>query len=631
MLAPQARLRWPSPDALVVGFCTHIGGKLIFKQLKGRRKENAMAVISLNEVTVAFGGAPLLDAVSLHIAPGERVCLVGRNGCGKSTLLRLLAGELAPNSGAVLRSPGIRTAYLPQEGAAGLRGTVRAVVESGAVRHSRTEQWEPAHAAEQAMTRLGLDAEALFERLSGGMQRRALLAKALVCEPDVLLLDEPTNHLDIAAIEWLEGFLLRRHCALLFITHDRAFLRRLATRILDLDRGGLTGWDCGYDLFLERKQQLLADEETFWAKKSKRLSQEEIWIRQGIKARRTRDEGRVRKLLALRAEFKQRRLAAGVSRLQLQAAGQSGALVVKAEGVNFGYPGRPPLIRGLDLRILRGERVGIIGPNGVGKTTLLKLITGALPPQSGSITLGTCLEIAYFDQLRQALDDRKTIVQNLAGDGDMIEVRGERRHVYGYLQDFLFTPERARTPVKVLSGGERNRLLLAMLFMQPCNLLIMDEPTNDLDLETLDLLEEQLLQHAPTLLLVSHDRVFLNKVVTSTLVFEGDGRVQAYAGGYDDWVRQRPAAAVPPPVSAPAPPAVKRGRRPTMKERQELAGLGPRIETLEAEQARLIAEQCAAGFYKRSAGAIAAVQARAAAVVQEIEKLMERWVELESP
>ena len=593
-----------------------------------------MALISLRDVSIAFGGDPMLDAVSLHVEAGERACLVGRNGCGKSTLLRLLAGEMEPDSGEILRAPGIRAAYLPQEVPDGLRGTVRSVVESGDPRHAGAERWEHEHAAEQAITRLGLDADARFETLSGGMKRRTLLAKALVCEPDVLLLDEPTNHLDIAAIEWLEGFLLRRNGALLFVTHDRAFLRRLATRILDLDRGLLAGWDCGYDLFLRRKQQLLEDEEAMWEKKGKRLTQEEAWIRKGIKARRTRDEGRVRALLALREEFKKRRLESGTSRVQLQSAGKSGSLVVKAEGVSFGYPGQPPLIRDLDLRILRGERVGIIGPNGVGKTTLLRLITGALPPQTGTVTLGTRLEIAYFDQMRTALDGNKTIAQNIAGEGDMIDVGGVRRHVFGYLQDFLFTPARARTPVRILSGGERNRLLLAMLFMQPCNLLIMDEPTNDLDIETLDLLEEQLQRNSQTLLLVSHDREFLDNTVTSTLVFEGDGRVKAYAGGYSDWVVQRQ---TPEPLPVPAASANAtsvspgpRKRRLNNRERQELEGAGARIEALETEQARLLADQCAADFYKRPAEEIAAAQARAAEITHEIERLLERWAELEA-
>ncbi len=592
-----------------------------------------MALISLRDVSLAYGGDPLLDGVSLHIEAGERACLVGRNGCGKSTLLKLLAGETEPDEGEILRAPGIRCAYLPQEVPEGLSGTVREVVESGDRRHAHAEHWEHEHAAEQAMTRLGLDPEAPFETLSGGMKRRALLARALVSEPDVLLLDEPTNHLDIAAIEWLEGFLLRRNGTLLFVTHDRAFLRRLATRILDLDRGALAGWDCGYDLFLKRKQQLLDDDEAMWEKKGKRLTQEEAWIRKGIKARRTRDEGRVRALLRLREEFKQRRLESGTSRLQLQSAGKSGSLVMKAENVSFGYPGQPPLIRDLNLRILRGERVGIIGPNGVGKTTLLKLITGALPPQSGTVTQGTRLEIAYFDQLRTALDGEKTIAQNIAGDGDMLDIGGQRRHVYSYLQDFLFTPARARTPVKILSGGERNRLLLAMLFMQPCNLLIMDEPTNDLDLETLDLLEEQLQQNSQTLLLVSHDRAFLNNVVTSTLVFEGDGVVKAYAGGYDDWIMQRQTELASPPAAAAiqAPEPVKpKARKLNNKERQELDKMESRIDALESEQAKLLEDLADADFYKRPAPEIAATQARSAEIAHQIEQLMARWAELEA-
>ncbi len=592
-----------------------------------------MALISLRDVSIAFGGDPLLDSVSLHIEQGDRACLVGRNGSGKSTLLRLLSGEIEPDQGEILRAPGIRVAYLPQEVPTDLSGTVREIVESGDTRHVHTERWEHEHAAEQAMTRLGIDPDGRFEALSGGLKRRTLLARALVCEPDVLLLDEPTNHLDIAAIEWLEGFLLRQNITLLFITHDRAFLRRLANRILDLDRGQLNGWDCGYDIFLQRKQQLLEDEEAVWEKKGKRLTQEEIWIRKGIKARRTRDEGRVRALLALRAEFSKRRFEVGTSRVQLSASAPSGQLVIKAENVTAGYPGQPPLIRDLNLRILRGERIGIIGSNGVGKTTLLKLITGALAPQAGTVTLGTRLDIAYFDQMRTALDGEKSIVENVAGDGDTVEVGGVSRHVYGYLQDFLFTPARARCPVKVLSGGERNRLLLAMLLMQPCNLLIMDEPTNDLDIETLDLLEEQLQQNAQTLLLVSHDRVFLNNVVTSTLVFEGDGVVKAYAGGYDDWVMQRqqtaPAASAASAMATPA-TSTPKPRRLNNKERYEFEQIGPRIEQYETEQAKLLADRCDPGFYKRPADEIAAAQARSEFLATEIERLLDRWAELEA-
>lgn len=592
-----------------------------------------MAVISLSEISIAFGGDPLLDRVTLHIERGERACLIGRNGCGKSTLLRLLAGEIKPDSGEIIKEPEIKTAYLPQEIPEELSGTVKAVVESGAPRHVHAEHWEHEHVANQAMTRLGLTPDVLFETLSGGMKRRALLAKALVCEPDVLLLDEPTNHLDIAAIEWLEGFLLRQNCSLLFVTHDRAFLRRLATRILNLDRGTLAGWNCSYDVFLQHKQQLIEDEEAMWKKTGKRLSKEEIWIRKGIKARRTRNEGRVRALLALREKFRKRRLETGVSRIQLQSAGTSGSLAVKAENVNFAYAGQPPVIRNLNLRILRGERIGVIGPNGVGKTTFLRLITGKLQPHTGTITLGARLKIAYFDQLRATLDSEQSVVHNLAGDKDTIEVNGRQRHVYGYLQDFLFEPERARTPVKVLSGGERNRLLLAMLFMHPGNMLIMDEPTNDLDIETLDLLEEQLQQNEHTLLLVSHDREFLNNIVTSTLVFEGDGLVKTYAGGYDDMLVQRQACK---PASHPVSrkPAARtesksKNNRLTNKERHELEHMDSRVQALEKEQAALIADQSNADFYKRPAGEIAAAAARLEEVSREIDQLLERWMKLE--
>ncbi len=591
-----------------------------------------MALISLREVKMSLGGELLLDGVSLHIARGERACLVGRNGCGKSTLLKLLDGDLRPDDGEILCAPAVTTAYLPQEVPEHLAGKVSVIVAGGAHRHAGLDHWEHEQAAERAMSRLHLDPDTAFETLSGGMKRRVLLARALVSEPDVLLLDEPTNHLDIAAIEWLEDFLLRPGMTLVFVTHDRKFLRRLATRILDLDRGLLAGWDCDYDTFVRRKQQLIEDEAVIWEKKGRRLSQEEVWIRKGIKARRTRDEGRVRALKSLREEFRKRRHATGVSRVQMLTSPASGELVVKAEGVSFAYDGQPPLIDNLDLRILRGERIGIIGPNGVGKTTLLQLITGALKPLRGTLTLGTRLDIVYFDQLRTALDGEKTIAQNVAGDGDMVDVGGRPRHVMGYLQDFLFTPARARTPVKVLSGGERNRLLLAMMFLRPCNLLIMDEPTNDLDIETLDLLEEQLQQHAPTLLLVSHDRAFLNNVVTSTLVFEGNGVLNSYAGGYDDWVAQRAAqeTARAAPAKPAAPARKKTPNRLSYKDKRELAELGPRIEALEAQQAQLAAEQSEPAFYRKPAAEIVAAQTRAADLANELELLLQRWLELES-
>ena len=591
-----------------------------------------MALLSLKGVSIRFGGEPLLDDVFLHVERGDCACLVGRNGAGKSTLLKILAGDVEPDGGDVLRAPGIRVAYLPQEVPSDLSGTVQSIVESGVPSHADLDHWEHADAAEQAISKLNLDPEMDFNTLSGGMKRRALLARALVCEPDVLLLDEPTNHLDIASIEWMEGFLRRQVPTLVFVTHDRTFVRHMAKTIIDLDRGSLAGWDCDYDTFLQRKQQLLDDEAAEWQKKGKRLTQEEAWIRQGIKARRTRDEGRVRALKALREDFRNRRTAENTSRIKLQTAERSGSQVIKVEDVTFAYPGESPIIRGFSARIMRGERVGIIGPNGSGKTTLLRLLCGELTPDSGKVALGTRLQIAYFDQLRDTLDGQKTIAENVAGENELVDVGGTRRHVYSYLQDFLFTPARARSPVHVLSGGERNRLLIAKLFLEPCNFLIMDEPTNDLDAETLELLEEQLQQNAATLLLVSHDRAFINNVVTSTLVLEGDGRVQQYAGGYDDWLEQRPvaqAATRKPKADRPA-IAKPRTQKLTYKESRELEGIGPRIEALEAEQAELVAAQSDPGFYKQPAADIAKAQTRAAAITEELEILVDRWADLEA-
>jgi ATP-binding cassette subfamily F protein uup len=591
-----------------------------------------MALLSLQDVSIRFGGDPLLDHMDLHVESGDRACLVGRNGAGKSTLLKILAGDIEPDGGTVFRAPEVRVSYLPQDVPSDLTGDVRSIVESGMPSHADLDHWEHEGAAEQAMSRLDVDPDAQFETLSGGLKRRVLLARALVCDPDVLLLDEPTNHLDIASIEWLEGFLRRQVRTILFVTHDRTFLRKLASRIIDLDRGTLAGWNCDYDTFLERKQQLLDDEAAEWQKRGKRLTQEEAWIRQGIKARRTRNEGRVRALKAMRETFRNRRKAESESRFQLQSAGRSGTQVVKAKAVDFAYPGEEPIIKGFDARILSGERVGIIGPNGSGKTTLLKLLCDELQPSTGTIKLGTSLQIAYFDQLRSVLDGNKTIAENVAGDHDFVEVGGLRRHVYSYLQDFLFTPARSRSPVHVLSGGERNRLLIAKLFLQPCNLLVMDEPTNDLDAETLELLEEQLQQNATTLLLVSHDRAFLNNVVTSTLVLEGDGRVQQYVGGYDDWLSQRQAAraetAKATPVAQAPQPVTK--RKLTYKENRELEGIGPRIEALEAEQETLIAAHSDPGFYRKPAAEIASSNARAATITQDLETLIERWAELEA-
>ena len=597
-----------------------------------------MALLSLQDVSLGFGGEPVLDRVTLNIERGERACLVGRNGSGKSSLLRLLAGEIEPDGGVVLRQAGVRVAYLPQEAPRAFAGNVRNLVATGMNPHPDAASPERGAAVEAAISRLELDPDAPLETLSGGMLRRAWLARALACDPDVLLLDEPTNHLDIGAIEWMETFLESRIETLLFVTHDRAFLRGLARRIIDLDRGRLAGWDCDYDTFLRRKQQALDDEAVGWERMGRLLDQEEAWLRKGVRARRTRNEGRVRALLDLRAAFGRRRLEQGTSRMALQSAERSGDLVLKVENLAFAYPGTAPVIQGFNLRLLRKERIGIIGPNGSGKTTLLRLLTGSLAPDVGSVRFGSRLRITYFDQLRAALDLEKSVVENLADGRDTVMVNGQPKHVYGYLQDFLFEPERARTPVKALSGGERNRLLLARHFLDPGNLLAMDEPTNDLDLETLELLEEQLAQYDGTLLLVSHDRAFLDNVVTSLLVLDGQGRVEAYVGGYDDWIAQRKP---PEPPSAPgqgggpseprsvaAAPAKQ--RRLGFNEKRELAGIGDRIAALEAEQDDLHARLQAPDYFKQPADQMTVWRRRLEDLHAEINRLFDRWAELEA-
>lgn len=598
-----------------------------------------MALISLQDVSLSFGGAPLLDMVNLNIERGECTCLVGRNGAGKSSLLRLLAGEIEPDSGRVWRQAGLRVALLSQEVPHGIGGRVRDVVAAG-VADGHSEPWQQVTAAEAALTRLGVDGQADFATLSGGAKRRVLLARALAGEPDILLLDEPTNHLDITTVEWLESFLRSRVETLLFVTHDRTFLRHLAGRIIDLDRGRLVGWDCDYDTFVRRKQQLLDDEVVERERLGRLLEREEAWLRQGVKARRTRNEGRVRSLFKLRDEFRELRQEQGSGKISLQSASGSGRLALKVEALSFGYDGAPPLIANLNLRILRGERIGIIGPNGSGKTTLLRLLTGNLEPTSGSVQHGTRLQISYFDQMRAALDPERSVQENIAGQRDTVTVNGEPRHVLAYLQEYLFDPARARTPVKALSGGERNRLLLARHFLEPGNLLAMDEPTNDLDLETLELLEEQLANYEGTLLLVSHDRTFINNIATSTLVLEGAGQVAQYAGGYDDWLAQRPAAVPAAPESStprskecaasePARAAAGRPPRFGFKERRELEGMSGRIEELEQEQGELEQRLLDPLVYRQPPSEIAAWQTRLQAVAGEIELLFKRWSELE--
>ena len=510
-----------------------------------------MPLVSIRSLSLRFRGPPLLDDVTCHIEAGQRIGLLGRNGAGKTSLMRLLAGAIKPDAGAVAFSPGATVALLQQHVPQDVTGAVREVVASGQPPAAAAEAaWQREQAVSQILSRMALDGEAAFESLSAGMKRRVLLARAVVGKPDMLLLDEPTNHLDIEAVEWLEDFLGRWRGTLMFVTHDRTFLRRMAGRILEIDRGRVFDWSCDYDTFLVRKEEALAAEEKQNALFDRKLAQEEVWIRTGIKARRTRNEGRVRALERMRLERSRRRDAVGRVKLEIQEADRSGTLVAALEGVSF-FRGTRPIVRDLTTTVMQGDRIGIIGPNGSGKTTLLRLLLRQLAPSTGSVRLGTNLRIAFFDQLRDQLDDEKNVADNVADGYETVQIGGQSRHVIGYLQDFRFTPDRTRTAVKFLSGGERNRVLLARLFAKPANLIVLDEPTNDLDAETLEMLEERLVEFSGTVLVVSHDRSFLDNVVTSTLVFEpADGgtacTVREYVGGYSDWLRQRPQASAAP-------------------------------------------------------------------------------------
>jgi ATP-binding cassette subfamily F protein uup len=603
-----------------------------------------MALIQINDVSIGFRGPALLDGVTCAIEPRQRIGLLGRNGSGKTTLMRMLAGQVQPDHGACVVSPGVKVALLPQEVPHDLHGRITDVVLHGLPAEDRDDahHWQAEQKVERLLGQMNLDGELEVSALSSGMKRRVLLARTLVSEPDVLLLDEPTNHLDIDAIGWLEDFLSRWPATLLFVTHDRSFLQRLATRILEIDRGRLFDWSCDYATFLVRKEAALAAEEKQNALFDKKLAQEEAWIRQGIKARRTRNEGRVRALKALRVERSERRDKIGTSKLDIQVGQKSGALVAKVEEISFAYGDRE-IVSDFTTTIMRGDKIGVVGPNGAGKTTLLRLLLGQLEPQAGSVRLGTNLEIAYFDQLREQLNEDASVADNIAGGNETIAVNGQSRHVLGYLQDFLFTPERARTAVRFLSGGERNRVLLARLFSKPANVVVLDEPTNDLDLETLELLEEQLVEFNGTLLIVSHDRAFLNNVVTSTIVFEPAG-VREYVGGYDDWLRQRsadvaeataravtlgkdkrPAASQ---ESAPNAPAANVRRR-TYKERLELESLPAKIAELEAKIAELHAVMAETGFYQQPTAAIALKASELKEYDAQLAAAYSRWEELE--
>jgi len=596
-----------------------------------------MPIVRLDKVSLSFGLKPLLDNVSLQIRKGERVCLLGRNGEGKSSLLRLITRAIVPDSGEVWVRPGAKVASLAQEVSAASDQSVLDVVMSGVDAAGHDGDWQAELQVDQVISRLELERDALMSALSGGWRRRVMLGRALVSEPDLLLLDEPTNHLDIEAITWLEDMMIDYDGALLFISHDRAFVRRLATRIVELDRGQLRAWPGNYDDYVQQKRAALEVEAKHAALFDKKLAQEEVWIRKGVQARRTRNEGRVRALEQLRIQRSERRERIGQVDVRVQEAGPSGKLVFEAVNVTHVF-GTTPILADFSARIMRGDRIGIIGPNGCGKTTLIKLLVGELEPTEGTIRRGTSLLPAYFDQQREQLDPTKSIIDNVTGgSGETITIDGRARHVSSYLRDFLFPPERLHAPVSMLSGGERNRLLLARLFAKPSNLLVMDEPTNDLDAETLDLLEEMVAEYAGTLLLVSHDRAFLDNVVTSTLVFEGAGRVTEYVGGYTDWLRQRRESAVaartpPSERAAPAaarPPAPK-PRKLSYKDQRELDALPGLIQRLELEQAKLTAAIGDPDFYRHSPQEAGVAVHRLKSVEQELEAAFSRWETLEA-
>ncbi len=603
-----------------------------------------MALVSMQEVSLGFGGPLLLEEINLQIERGEWVGLLGRNGTGKTTLLKLVNGDINPDSGVIARQQNLRVAYLPQGVPLELSGTVAKIVASGQMPagtgpSNAEDPWQRQLQAEQVISRMQLDPQARFEVLSAGLKRRVLLARGLARNPDLLLLDEPTNHLDIESINWLESFLTRWGGTLLFVTHDRAFLQKLATRIVELDRGRLFDWNCNYPTFLQRKDAMLNAEAEQNAIFDKKLAQEEKWIRQGIEARRTRNEGRVRALKRLREIRRERREQPGKVRMQIQEERRSGKLVIEAEGVSYAYGDRP-IVRNFSTTIQRGDKVGIIGPNGSGKTTLLRILMKELAPDQGEVRLGTNLETAYFDQLRSQLDETQSVLDNVGQGRDVITINGRPRALISYLQDFLFSPDRVHAPISALSGGERNRLLLARLFALPANLLVLDEPTNDLDIETLEILEDLLLQYSGTLLLVSHDRTFLNNLVTGTLVLDGSGQVREYVGGYDDWQRQRQAENPEKPAEKPrkpagsAPqnlpqPAPETPRKLTYKEKRELDELPQRIENLEAEHLQLSNTLADPAFYQRDNTEISRTVNRLKELEEDLAQAYRRWEELE--
>ncbi|MEJ6743502.1 MAG: ATP-binding cassette domain-containing protein [Porticoccaceae bacterium] len=623
-----------------------------------------MPLITLQDIFLSYGQPPLIDHLNLVVEPNERVCLIGRNGAGKSTLLKILTGQIVPDEGSIKRSSGVTVAQLEQSVPHDAQGTVFDVIAQGlgaegelikTFHHliqqlndnpspkvmndyeecqaelERVNGWDINQRVESIITKMDLNPDVDISSLSGGYKRRVLLARALVCNPDLLLLDEPTNHLDIEAIQWVEQFLLKWEGSLLFISHDRRFMDNLANRFIEIDRGKLQDYNCDYSTYLVRKEENLEIEERQNALFDKRLSQEEVWIRQGIKARRTRNEGRVRALESMRSEYVARRKQLGTARMDIHQAEKSGKIVAEATDVTFAFGDGEAVVKNFSTLIQRGDKVGFIGRNGVGKTTLIKLLLGELTAQQGTIKTGTNLNVAYFDQYRSALDEDKTVQDNVSGGRDMLEIAGKSRHVISYLQDFLFAPERCRQPVKALSGGERNRLLLAKLFTQPSNVLVLDEPTNDLDIDTLDLLEELLINYKGTVILVSHDRAFLNNVVTSTLVFDGSGTIEQYVGGYDDWLRQRKTQqtakiASPKVQSKSSTPSIKL----SYKDQRELDSLPAEIEGLEVSISEISGKISEPGFYQTDRAAIEVVEGRLANAQKQLAESYARWELLEN-
>ena len=625
-----------------------------------------MPLVTLQDIYLSYGQPPLIDHINLVIERGERVCLIGRNGAGKSTLLKILTGQITADDGVLKRASGVKIAQLEQSVPEDAQGSVFDVITQGlgaegelAKRYhhlilelgtnpsdqtmrdleecqselDRVNGWDINQRVESIITKMDLDADVDISSLSGGYKRRVLLARALVCDPDLLLLDEPTNHLDIDAIQWVEQFLLKWEGSLLFISHDRRFMNNLATRFIEIDRGQLAEFNCNYATYLQRKEEILEVEDKQNALFDERLSQEEVWVRQGIKARRTRNEGRVRALESMRREYADRRKRQGTARMDIQQAERSGKIVAEAQNISFAFAGdQQPVVRDFSTLIQRGDKVGFIGRNGVGKTTLIKLLLSELVPQQGSIKTGTNLNVAYFDQYRSALDEEKSVQDNVSGGRDMLEIGGKPKHVISYLQDFLFAPERCRQPVKALSGGERNRLLLAKLFTQPSNVLVLDEPTNDLDIDTLDLLEELLIDYKGTIILVSHDRAFLNNVVTSTLVFEGNGSINQYIGGYDDWLRQRkteqPASSQQPAKAQTK--ASSASKKLSYKDQRELDNLPQEIENLETQIAELSEQISQPDFYRGDRNDIAETETRLSELQQQLSHCYDRWESLEN-